>query len=55
MKEREALIAVLNMAKRVQLDHRYKNCKYHNTYMRQNRAVKIIETIIKEKLTNEIY
>ena len=49
MTKRQALITVRNMAKRIQLDHTYKGCKYHNRYMRQQRAMEIVDKIIKEK------
>jgi hypothetical protein len=49
MTKREALIAVVNMAKQVQLDHTYKNCRFHNAYMRQHRAVAIVEAMIKKE------
>jgi len=43
MTKRQALVAVINMAKRVQLDHRFKYGCQHSKYTRQKKAVEIVE------------
>jgi hypothetical protein len=47
MTKRQALVAVINMAKVVQLDHTYAGCKFHNKYQRQRRAIKIVEGLLR--------
>jgi hypothetical protein len=47
--KKQALRAVINMAKRVQLDHTYKGCRFNNTYLRQKKAMEIVENDILNK------